>query len=195
MKKRLIVVGVFVIIFTVVTLIFIISYGVSDDYSIDEYLTSNGYKLVDEDTSQYIKETDSIDNFYHYQENNQDSKYLAYYFSIPLKTFKEYKMNYTSETDTTLIYTLTNKLNTNIIDFNYEISNSDEVYTLKGTYDIDTKILDCNMINNDLINKDTYCNNVQNKINNFIPKRNKLLENEHIVKAVNTTQNEVKLKD
>ena len=184
MKKRLIVIGISVV-----------TSGISDDYNIDDYLTNNGYKLIDKDTSQYIKETDSVDNFYNLQEKNVDANYLAYYFSIQLKTFKEYKMKYTANEDTTLIYTLTNKLDTNIIDFNYEISNSSVSYSLQGNYNIDNKQFTCEMINNELVEKDIYCNSILTKINNFIPKRNNLLNNEYIVKAINTTQNEVIIKD
>lgn len=195
MKKRLIIIGISAVVFTLITIVFIISSGISDDYNIDEYLTQNGYKLIDKDTAQYIKETDSIDNFYYYQEKGVDANYLAYYFSIQLKTFKEYKMKYNSDDESTMVYTLSTKLDTNIIDFNYEISNDIVSYSLTGNYNIDDSSFKCDMVNNELVEKDTYCKSVLNKIKDFIPKRENLLKNEYIVKAMNTTQNEVIVKD
>ncbi len=194
MKKRLMIIGIFALFFLVVTLILIITSGESDSYNIDAYLVKNGYSLVDKDTSQYIKETGTIDNFYYLQQTNKDSTYLAYYFSIQLKTFKEYKMNYSSDSDSTIIYTLSNKLDTDIIEFNYEISNDDNSYSLEGTYNIKNSDFECNLVENDLVDKTNYCNDINNKIKSFIPKRNNLLKNDYIIKAISTKQNEVVVK-
>ncbi len=194
MKKRLLIIGIFILIVTIATLVIILSSDVSDSYTIDEYLIANGYKLVDEDSSQYIKETTKLDNFYNDQKNNIDSGYLAYYFSLPLKTFKEYKMDYYSSNNVTTTYTLSNRLDTDIIEFNYEVSNLKDSYNLEGKYDIKNTTFNCEIINNELIDKESYCNSVMNMINDFIPKRDKLLKNDSINKAINTTQNEVKVK-
>ena len=195
MKKRLLIIGIFIVVFTLVTTVIVLSSGVSDSFNIEEYLNSNGYKLIDEDTSQYIKETNSLDKFDADRKNNKDSSYLAYYFSLPLKTFKEYKMNFSASKDTTVIYTLSNRLNTSIIEFNYEISDLKVSYTLEGKYDMETDTFKCEMINNNLVNKERYCSSVMKKINDFISKRNELLKNEDVKKAINTTQNEVKVKE
>ena len=195
MKKRLLIIGIFIVVFTLVTTVIVLSSGVSDSFNIEEYLNSNGYKLIDEDTSQYIKETNSLDKFDADRKNNKDSSYLAYYFSLPSKTFKEYKMNFSASKDTTVIYTLSNRLNTSIIEFNYEISDLKVSYTLEGKYDMETDTFKCEMINNNLVNKERYCSSVMKKINDFISKRNELLKNEDVKKAINTTQNEVKVKE
>ena len=195
MKKRLLIIGIFIVVFTLVTTVIVLSSGVSDSFNIEEYLNSNGYKLIDEDTSQYIKETNSLDKFDADRKNNKDSSYLAYYFSLPLKTFKEYKMNFSASKDTTVIYTLSNRLNTSIIEFNYEISDLKVSYTLEGKYDMETDTFKCEMINNNLVNKESQCSSVMKKINDFISKRNELLKNEDVKKAINTTQNEVKVKE
>ncbi len=195
MKKRLLIIGIFIIVVTLVTIIIVLSSGVSDSFSIDEYLNSNGYKLIDEDTSQYIKENNTLDKFDADKKNNKDSSYLAYYFSLPLKTFKEYKMSFSASKDTTVVYTLSNRLDTSLIEFNYEISDLNVSYTLEGKYDMETDTFKCELINNNLVSKDSYCSSIMNKINDFIPKRNELLENEDVKKAINTTQNEVKVKE
>ena len=191
MKKRIIIIIVSAILITVITMIIVLSFGESDSYNIDKYLVDNGYKLIDKDTNEYIKETQDIDNFYYLKDSDIDTSYLAYYFSIELKTFKEVKMKYTKDTKTTLIYTLSNELSTNIINYNYEISNDKTSYNLKGTYDIDTNDFTCDLINNTSSNKDLYCNNALDKINEFIPKRDKLLTNKYIINMINTKQNEV----
>ncbi len=195
MKKRLLIIGIFIIVVTLITTVIVLSSGVSDSFNIEEYLTSNGYKLVDEDASQYIKETNTLENFDTDRKNNKDSSYLAYYFSLPSKTFKEYKMSFSASKDTTVIYTLSNRLNTSIIEFNYEISDLKVSYTLEGKYDMETDTFKCEMINNNLVNKESYCSSVMKKINDFISKRNELLKNEDVKKAINTTQNEVKVKE
>ncbi len=195
MKKRLLIIGIFIIVVTLITTVIVLSSGVSDSFNIEEYLTSNGYKLVDEDASQYIKETNTLENFDTDRKNNKDSSYLAYYFSLPSKTFKEYKMSFSASKDTTVIYTLSNRLNTSIIEFNYEISDLKVSYTLEGKYDMETDTFKCEMINNNLVNKESYCLSVMKKINDFISKRSELLKNEDVKKAINTTQNEVKVKE
>jgi homoserine acetyltransferase len=195
MKKRLLIIGIFIIVVTLITTVIVLSSGVSDSFNIEEYLTSNGYKLVDEDASQYIKETNTLENFDTDRKNNKDSSYLAYYFSLPSKTFKEYKMSFSASKDTTVIYTLSNRLNTSIIEFNYEISDLKVSYTLEGKYDMETDTFKCEMINNNLVNKESYCSSVMKKINDFISKRSELLKNEDVKKAINTTQNEVKVKE
>ncbi len=191
MRKRIIIIIVSAIIITVFTMIIVLSFGESDSYNIDKYLIDNGYELIDKDTNEYIKETQDIDSFYYLKDSNMDTSYLAYYFSIELKTFKEVKMKYTKDTKTTLIYTLSNKLSTNIINYNYEISNDKTSYNLKGSYNIDNDEFSCDLINNTSSNKDIYCNNALDKIKSFIPKRDKVLRNKYVQNMVNTKQNEV----
>ena len=190
MIKRIIIILVFTIIFIAGTLIIIISSGVSDTVNIDEYLTDNGFTLIDKDTSEYIKEESTLDDFFYNKESFTDATYVAYYFSLDLKTFKEVKMGYTADAKTTLMYTISNKLNTDIIDINYEISNESKTYSVSGTYDISEDKFDCEGIDN-VESKDTYCDNALNKIKDFIPKRKKILDNKYIMKAMKTTQKEV----
>lgn len=190
MIKRIIIILVFTIIFIIGTLLIVMSSGVSDTVNIDEYLTKNGFQLIDQDTSEYIKEESTLDDFYYNKESFTDATYVAYYFSIELKTFKEVKMSYTDETKTTLMYTISNKLNTDIITINYEISNDSKTYNVSGAYDISEDKFDCEGIDNEE-SKDTYCDNALNKIKDYIPKRKKLLDNKDIMKAIETTQNEV----
>ena len=190
MIKRIIIILVFTIIFIIGTLLIVMSSGVSDTVNIDEYLTKNGFQLIDQDTSEYIKEESTLDDFYYNKESFTDATYVAYYFSIELKTFKEVKMSYTDKTKTTLMYTISNKLNTDIITINYEISNDSKTYNVSGAYDISENKFDCEGIDNEE-SKDTYCDNALNKIKDYIPKRKKLLDNKDIMKAIETTQNEV----
>ena len=112
MRKRIIIIIVSAIIITVFTMIIVLSFGESDSYNIDKYLVDNGYELIDKDTNEYIKETQDIDSL---KDSNMDTSYLAYYFSIELKTFKEVKMKYTKDTKTTLIYNIYIFFHTRII--------------------------------------------------------------------------------
>ena len=135
-------------------------------------------------------EESTLDDFFYNKESFTDATYVAYYFSLDLKTFKEVKMGYTADAKTTLMYTISNKLNTDIIDINYEISNESKTYSVSGTYDISEDKFDCEGIDN-VESKDTYCDNALNKIKDFIPKRKKILDNKYIMKAMKTTQKEV----
>ena len=190
MKKRIIIILVFAFVFIAGTLIIVLSSGISDTINIDEYLTNNGFKLIDKDTSEYIKEESTLEDFYYNKESFTDTTYVAYYFSLELKTFKEVKMNYTDNTKTTLMYTISNRLDNDKISINYEISNDSKTYSVSGNYDISDDKFECEAIDNEE-SKDKYCENALNKIKDYIPKRQKILDNEYIMKSINTTQNEV----
>ena len=190
MIKRIIIILVFAILFIAGTLIIVTSSGISDSISIDEHLTKNGFKLIDEDTNEYIKEESTLEDFYYNRESLTDTTYIAYYFSLELKTFKEVKMNYTNDTKTTLMYTISNRLDNDNISINYEISNDNNTYSVSGNYDISEDKFDCESVKNKSA-ESIYCDNALNKIKDFIPKRMKMLDNKYIKKAMSTTQNEV----
>ena len=168
----------------VVVVISLLVYITTKPSEVEKELSKEGYTTTNEDAFyKKIVTNNTLTDFYNDMKNEKNSAYEEYYFAKESLNFIELKMLYQDGTNSTL--NITSDLRTNLIEFNYELSNKKAHLILEGNSNenYDCKIIVKNNVN-DVIANDS-CNLIMQEINTFLERRSELLQNEKIRELVN----------
>lgn len=171
-----------VIIFTVTIIIEItLLYGKPREQIL---LEEEGYNTTVEDAFyKKIVTNNTLDDFYNNVKEKKDTAYEEYYFSKESYQFIELKMVYQSETTTTL--NINANIETNEIEYTYELSNDSEYLLINGTSsnNYSCEVVSEKNIKRKKINEE--CSKINDELNVFLERRNELLSNEKIRELIN----------
>ena len=91
-------------------------------------------------------------------------------------------MTYQNQINTSL--NISSKLDSNQVNYNFELSYQESSFILEGNSDTN---YECNVIKEKNVSKDSikyYCDIVMNEIQNYLQKKNELLQNETLVNNI-----------
>ena len=168
----------------VVVVISLLVYITTKPSEVEKELSKEGYTTTNEDAFyKKIVTNNTLTDFYNDMKNEKNSAYEEYYFAKESLNFIELKMLYQDGTNSTL--NITSDLRTNLIEFNYELSNKKAHLILEGNSNenYDCKIIVKNNVNDAIANDS--CNLIMQEINTFLERRSELLQNEKIRELVN----------
>ena len=114
-------------------------------------------------------------------------------FTYENNNLVELYLNY--KDNVTETYNVEGELNTNTIKINYEITKDDSSAILEGTYknnEYKCEIITLKKVSEE--GKPTYCNNMKNKINNYIDESNNLTNNKTFNEYISIQKKEVVIK-
>ena len=195
--KNKVIIGIITLI--IIVIISIVMYYNSDqdiekNVYINNYLNNNGYTYIEkEKIFKNIKTNNKLKDFYNDLKDNIDSTYDEYTFSIDNNNLVELYMN--NKNSVVETFNVEGEVNSKSIKINYEITKDDSSAILEGTYK-DEKF-DCDIITLKKLSdegKDTYCNSMKNKINDYIEERNNLLSDKTFTEYISEKKKEVVIK-
>jgi hypothetical protein len=180
--KKLLYIGIFVIIFIILIILGI--YLSKDNDELKSELKKDGYTTEESDAFyKKIVTNNTLDDFYDDLSNNKETSYEEYYFSKDSYDFIELKMSYKDGITTTL--NITSALRTLEVNFNYELSYNSTHLIIEGD---STDEYTCKTVVQEGISDatvSTYCDAINSEITTFLNRRTELLSNQKIQELVN----------
>ena len=181
-KKSYNLVFIAVLILCVGVIISLLYYS-SREQIVKRELNKEGYSTGKEDAFYHqIVSNNTLDDYYNDISLNKDSIFEEYYVSKESNSLIELKMTYQNQINTSL--NISSKLNSNQVNYNFELSYQESSFILEGNSDTN---YECNVIKEKNVSKDSikyYCDIVMNEIQNYLQKKNELLQNETLVNNI-----------
>jgi len=181
-KKSYNLVFIAVLILCVGVIISLLYYS-SREQIVKRELNKEGYSTGKEDAFYHqIVSNNTLDDYYNDISLNKDSIFEEYYVSKESNSLIELKMTYQNQINTSL--NISSKLDSNQVNYNFELSYQDSSFILEGNSETN---YECNVIKEKNVSKDSikyYCDIVMNEIQNYLQKKNELLQNETLVNNI-----------
>ena len=181
-KKSYNLVFIAVLILCVGVIISLLYYS-SREQIVKRELNKEGYSTGKEDAFYHqIVSNNTLDDYYNDISLNKDSIFEEYYVSKESNSLIELKMTYQNQINTSL--NISSKLDSNQVNYNFELSYQESSFILEGNSDTN---YECNVIKEKNVSKDSikyYCDIVMNEIQNYLQKKNELLQNETLVNNI-----------
>ena len=181
-KKSYNLVFIAVLILCVGVIISLLYYS-SREQIVKRELNKEGYSTGKEDAFYHqIVSNNTLDDYYNDISLNKDSIFEEYYVSKESNSLIELKMTYQNQINTSL--NISSKLDSNQVNYNFELSYQESSFILEGNSETN---YECNVIKEKNVSKDSikyYCDIVMNEIQNYLQKKNELLQNETLVNNI-----------
>ena len=156
-------------------------YFTSREQQIKRELLKQGYSTEKEEAFyNKVVTNNTLEEYYNDVSSHKDSNYEEYYVSKESNSFIELKLSYQNKINTTL--NISTELKTNKTNYHYEVSYQNSYLLLEGNSDTN---YNCDVVDKKNINQKTvdyYCELVIVELNNFLQKKNELLQNNKVYK-------------
>ncbi len=177
-------VSIFIIVLIVIVIIGSFIYYAVNNRDLESSLKNEGYVTEEEDAFyKNVVSGNTIEDFYNYVANKQDTYYEEYYLQKDSLDFIELKMSY--EKGVTANLNITSNLKNQYVEYNYELTSDNARLIIEGNSDNN---YDCNPVVSQNISQktiETCCGIISDELEVFLNRRTNIMNNSKVLEELN----------
>lgn len=181
-KKNNLIIPILISIFIFLIIMIVVAALITKDEVYDELDDEGYYTETDDAFYKKILTNNTLDEFYNDMRSERNSIYQEVYVSKTSYDYIELKMIYNEGMTTTL--TINSGLNSNELNYNFELSYNKMYLLLEGNEQDNFK---CNVAVNNNVKKEyekKYCSLIKEEIEEFLASKKELLNNQNLMNKI-----------